>query len=302
MYKVSVIIPTHNRAAMVRTAIESVLAQQTRDIALEVIVIDDRSQDNTSEAIQDLPIRYLKNEGQGVSAARNTGMDAATGEFIAFLDDDDIWATGYPQPQLELLAQHPEYGAAISQYLMADEHLNPVMELGAVPTQAIPSGWMFDAFLYYTASLGSTIVRTSVVRELGGFDTSLRGSEDWDWMLRISAHYQIGFVPAVSQIVRQHPVSRAFTKKSEDEITWRRFRDTMRVFRRHTRQLPITKKIRLQRQYWKLRGWYVPHFMEIAHTFITEKSPLKALRSTLRSLQASPIHTALYCYRSLRHQ
>lgn len=298
MVKVSVIIPTRNRAKMVCTAIESVLAQQTENIQLEVIVIDDGSTDNTFTVIQELPVICLRGKGQGVSVARNMGLDAATGEFIAFLDDDDAWAQGYPQQQIALLQQHSEYGAVISQIMMADENLQP--NDGPYPKYEIPSGWMFDAFLYYVPGVASAIVRTSVVREIGGFDPKLRGSEDWDWMLRIAKTHQIGFVPAVSMIVRQHNQGRTFAKEGEEVMLWRRFCDTMSVFRRHTRTLSFIKRLKLQRRFWKLRGWYIPFFMQITASYMAQKKPLKASQSVLRSLQISPVHTAFYCYRSFR--
>src|SRR5690349_2982534 len=147
MTRISVIIPTRNRAAMVRTAIESVLAQQSEQVELEVIVINDGSTDNTLENIKDLPIVCLQGSGQGVSAARNLGLDAATGEFVAFLDDDDAWNAGYPHAQLACLEQHPEYGAIISQIMMADEQLRPTV--GPFPDKDLPSGWIFDALFHY---------------------------------------------------------------------------------------------------------------------------------------------------------
>lgn len=300
MNRVSVIIPTRNRADLVCVAIESVLAQQTKDIELEVIVIDDGSTDNTYEVLQRLPVRYLRGKGQGVSSARNVGLEAATGDFIAFLDDDDIWNTGYPHPQLALFAQHPEYGAIISQRILGDENLRPLSE--PIPEQNIPSGWIFDELLYHVVGVGSVIVRTSVVRKVGGFDPTLRGSEDWDWTLRIATHYQIGFMPAVAMIIRQHPQSRAFGQESEDTIIWHRFSDSMIVFRKHMRRLSIAKKLKLQRQYWRVRGWYVPRIMDVARIHARQKRLVNASRAVLRSIRVSPIHTALYCYRSLRQQ
>lgn len=300
MAKVSVIIPTRNRATMVRAAVESVLAQQGNGIDLEVIVIDDGSTDNTLEVLQSLPVVCLKGKGQGVSVARNMGLEAATGEFIGFLDDDDAWNTGYPHTQVEFLNQHPEFGAVISQIMMADENLNPIC--GPFPDYDLPSGWIFDALLYYVPGVASSLVRSTVVREIGGFDPTLRGSEDWDWMLRIAKHCQIGYIPEVSMIVRQHTHGRTFAKENEEDMLWRRFSDTMSVFRRHTRALPLSKKIGLQRRFWKLRGWYVPFFMQITESYTQNKKLLKASKSALRSLQASPIHTALYMYRSFGRQ
>ena len=98
MPAVSVIIPTHNRAAMVREAIESVLAQSYAD--RELIVVDDGSTDGTRAAVAAfLPqLTYIYQEHQGVSAARNRGAAMARGEYLAFLDSDDLWLMTRPLP------------------------------------------------------------------------------------------------------------------------------------------------------------------------------------------------------------
>jgi glycosyltransferase involved in cell wall biosynthesis len=104
---VSVIIPTFNRARFVVEAIESVLAQTFA--ALEVIVIDDGSTDETARVLAPYGerIRYLRTENRGISAARNTGMRAARGQYIAWLDDDDLWLPEKIAIQVEVLARYP---------------------------------------------------------------------------------------------------------------------------------------------------------------------------------------------------
>jgi GT2 family glycosyltransferase len=92
MTLVSVIIPTHNRSALLKQAIESVLAVQSDDIELGVLVVDDGSVDDTAEAVKNHPVIYLRQRGGlGPSGTRNAGLDAAHGEYVAFLDDDDLW-------------------------------------------------------------------------------------------------------------------------------------------------------------------------------------------------------------------
>ena len=107
MAEVSVIIPTHNRAHMVRRAIESVLAQTWQDF--EIVVISDGSKDSTDEVVAsfvDNRIRLLKHERErGASAARNTGLQASSGGYIAFLDDDDEWLPDKLRVQLDAIRQ-----------------------------------------------------------------------------------------------------------------------------------------------------------------------------------------------------
>src|ERR1039457_1783027 len=110
--KVSVVIPTYNRAAQVRKGIESVLAQTVTD--LEVIVVDDGSSDDTEKTLGQIfgdRIRYYAQRNQGASVARNKGIEEARGEWIAFLDSDDIWERGKLEWQFKALERFgPEGG------------------------------------------------------------------------------------------------------------------------------------------------------------------------------------------------
>lgn len=108
---ISVIIPSYNRAHTLERAVRSALDQDYSP--LEVIIVDDGSEDNTAQVVtrafgQDLRVRYLRQENGGVCAARNTGLVAARGEFIAMLDSDDYWLPGKLRLQLEILKRHPE--------------------------------------------------------------------------------------------------------------------------------------------------------------------------------------------------
>ncbi|HUI25680.1 MAG TPA: glycosyltransferase family 2 protein, partial [Candidatus Kryptonia bacterium] len=105
---VSVIIPTFDRRALVREAVESVLAQQSA--AFELIVVDDGSTDGTGAALAPLTdrLRYLRHDNRGVSAARNAGVRIAQGEWLAFLDSDDRWLPNKLAVQLAYIAAHPE--------------------------------------------------------------------------------------------------------------------------------------------------------------------------------------------------
>ncbi len=110
---VSVIIPTYNRAALVAEAVASVLAQTWRDF--EVLVVDDGSTDGTIEALAPYAsrLRLLRRESRGgVSAARNTGIKAARGEWLAFLDSDDLWLPEKLSRQMAYLAAHPDLSSA----------------------------------------------------------------------------------------------------------------------------------------------------------------------------------------------
>src|SRR5688500_924354 len=110
---VSVIIPVYNGARFLRAALESVFAQTYRPI--EVIVVDDGSADDSGVIAQSFPeVRYIRQENQGVAAARNNAIEAARGEFFAFLDQDDLWTPEKLRLQIEHLLDHPEVGYTLT--------------------------------------------------------------------------------------------------------------------------------------------------------------------------------------------
>jgi len=119
---VSVVIPTYNRAEVVRASIESVLAQTHRNI--EVIVVDDGSRDHTRQVVESYgdPVRYVYQANAGVSAARNTGFVHARGEFVALLDSDDQFLPWKLEAQLRVLERHPEVGMVWTDMTAVNEH------------------------------------------------------------------------------------------------------------------------------------------------------------------------------------
>lgn len=193
--RVSVVIPTHNRSCLLGKAIESVLGQ-TFD-SYEIIIVDDGSTDDTCSVVDkyDSPrIRYCYQENKGRSAARNYALNLAQGEYIAFLDSDD---TFYPQKlelQVALLDSNPEYGMSYTSARVVDEHGIELFRDGTTSDdcpyyRAIDSGWIYDKVALYlpvTVILPTVMVRTGIVRSVGGFDESLSRFEDTDFWRRVS--------------------------------------------------------------------------------------------------------------------
>ncbi len=181
---VSVIIPTRNRAHLLPRTLESVLRQSTEN--LEVIVVDDGSTDSTGAvaAAADPRVRVLRNpEPTGVSVARNRGIAAARGEWIAFCDDDDLWA---PNKLPEQLTAAGRAGAnwAYAGDVNVDDQLR-VLSGGPPPDPAAVMALLPRC--NPLASGGSNVVvRSSVLAEVGGFDPALRRTEDWDLWIRIA--------------------------------------------------------------------------------------------------------------------
>ena len=127
MPRVSVIIPTYNRANMVGDAVQSVLEQSYAD--WELIVVDDGSQDNTRDVLADYSdprIRYIYQENRKLPGARNTGIRAGTGEYVAFLDSDDLFTPGKLERQVAVLDRSPDVGLVASGWTEVDAQRNPL--------------------------------------------------------------------------------------------------------------------------------------------------------------------------------
>src|SRR5687767_9669148 len=124
-HKVSVIITTKNRSKQLGQALDSVYSVKSPKLELEVIVIDDGSNDDTAEVVARYPARRIRTEGIGMAPARNVGLKAATGDFVTLLDDDDVWLPTNMVAQLDLFEQRPELGAVHAQSQLADFDMRP---------------------------------------------------------------------------------------------------------------------------------------------------------------------------------
>jgi glycosyltransferase involved in cell wall biosynthesis len=196
--KVSVVIPTYNRAAGVRKAVESVLAQTVT--GLEVIVVDDGSSDDTGKTLREAfgdRIRYYAQANQGASVARNGGIEQARGEWIAFLDSDDLWEKDKLEWQLKALERFgPQCGGCYTDtrffnnletrtmFQMAEESYRHESTMG-VNAEALrllvrPGG------AGMVVCLSSFIVRADLARKVGGFDPILLYSQDSEFMFRLA--------------------------------------------------------------------------------------------------------------------
>lgn len=213
---VSVIIPAYNCALYIRETIESILAQEESN-DIEIIVVNDGSTDSTAEIAREFrePVRVIDQVNAGVCAARNRGIAEAKGEFIAFVDHDDYWLPSKLKNQLAVFESNQNIDVVFSNFIrwhpdgIDDAYKNPsTFELQGRPNGTDPrfSGWIYHEMLLDSWVLTSTaLVRTKVVRELGGFDESLPFSEDWDFWLRVSRVSQFICLREASTLYRQHP-------------------------------------------------------------------------------------------------
>lgn len=177
MTTVSVIIPVYNDAAYVGAALESVLGQSHPPH--QVIVVDDGSTDGSGDIARAFGpgVQVIAQANQGISAARNTGVAAATGEVIAFLDADDLWPAGSLAVRLAALEADPDLAAA---YGLVDHFLSPDMDKAQRARTHCPEGASPARFA------GAMLVRRETFARIGDFDTGLKVGETIDWVARLN--------------------------------------------------------------------------------------------------------------------
>lgn len=176
---VSAIIPTHNRSALLKRAFESVLEQTWENI--EIVIVDDASDDDTPDLLRELskihPIKIIRNEtSKGAAASRNIAIQHARGEFIAGLDDDDIWRSN----RIELLLKEFEIGySAVTSYdrmVFGDKEIvwkkSPLITL--------------DDLLFYNLVGNQVLTKREYLIEVGGYDESLPAAQDYDLWIRLA--------------------------------------------------------------------------------------------------------------------
>lgn len=171
---VSVIVPVYNGERYLGDALESIFAQDYR--LLETIVVDDGSIDKSAHIARSFPeVLYIYKANQGVAAARNSGIAAARGEFIAFLDQDDIWMTNKLSVQINHLLEHHQIGYVIS-------HQQLFLEPGTNVPLWLKKDLLFKDHPGYIPS--ALVVRRTVFEQIGVFDTAYTMGSDGDWFAR----------------------------------------------------------------------------------------------------------------------
>jgi len=188
---VSVIIPTYNRADLVRQAVASVKAQTYRDF--EIVVVDDGGTDGTFEALAAWPeLRLLRHAGRrGVSAARNTGIAAARGQWLAFLDSDDLWLPDKLARQIFLLEGQPELLICqteetwVRRGVRVNKPLNHRKQGGRI---------FLPSLTRCMISPSAVTLNRRLFEDHGGFDATLAAAEDYDLWLRLTWRYEVGLV------------------------------------------------------------------------------------------------------------
>lgn len=216
MPKVSVIITTYNSMAYLPQTVESVLRQTFTDF--EVLLVDDGSSDSTLEwasGLVDPRVKLISQQNQGVCVARNTGIAHARGEYVSFLDSDDLWEPTKLEKQVRCLEDNPALGLVHTWLALIDEEGNLTGRVLA--SNAEDDVWK-QIVQKNSVACSSVLVRRCCFETVGDFDTDLRVAEDWDMWIRIAERYQFGLIkePLVRYRQRVNSKSKNYPSRVQD--------------------------------------------------------------------------------------
>lgn len=273
--RVSVVIPAYNAAWCVARAIDSVLAQSFRDF--ELIVVDDGSTDATAEVLSRYgsALQIISKPNGGMSSARNAGIGAAKGYYVAFLDADDRWLPEKLARQLELLEKHPDLAFCAAVATLEDP---TGMKIGEWRGHAGSPAGVSEVFSNHGAVAGgasAVVAKRHLVAELGGFDETLAGAEDTDLWIRLAGRGGFACIEAPLVIVLRRPGS-----ASRDLDAMRR--GALEMTRKNRNLLPPGKR----RAFW--RKTYAGLLCDYAKWAYREGRHGAALRDLLTALCMSP--------------
>jgi len=286
MPEVSVVIPTYNRDQYIKRAIDSALSQTIENI--EVIVVDDGSSDRTDEVVErirDSRITYLKHEAnRGGSAARNTGIEYATGEYISFLDSDDEWLpTKLEQQRDELESRSSEWVAAYCDFKrtrsnrlveIVDNHIR--RPTGLEGDEELVARIFLRKFAHGGAS--TLFVKQHIINEMGGFDPSFQRHQDLEFLVRLLQFGKLAYVDET--LIKKHDTGNPsvdaaaqamehFNEKFADLIQQLGYHDQVR----RTQQFMIAKKQFGEGHFYQgvqsLRGATCPHQRDAFGLFLS---------------------------------
>jgi glycosyltransferase involved in cell wall biosynthesis len=224
MPKVSVIIPVYNAEKYIKDAIDSVLNQTYKD--LEIVVVDDGSTDKTKEIVEiqrrkvvrvHVDIEYIYQMNKGPGAARNTGIKAATGEYIAFLDSDDMWMPEKIGKQVVKFKENPDYGLIHTDRI----RLEPDGTLRTTKGKTLEGDVFKELLMGNFIVCSSVLIKKSCFDDIGLFDEDRNNrAEDYDIWLRIAKNYQIGFIaePLIRYRVNFNGYNRSDIKAMYDSV------------------------------------------------------------------------------------
>jgi glycosyltransferase involved in cell wall biosynthesis len=278
--KISVVMPTYNRAHFLGKAIDSVLSQTYGNF--EVIVIDDNSEDNTRDLVKkynDERIKYVKNyENRGCGRARNQGIEIAKGDYITFLDsDDELFSTKFER-QLEIFNVLPsEFGIIYCGFCYASG------KTGKIAKYIYPefSGNVYNHLLERNLfPIHAPIIKRECFQRCGMLDYTLPACEDWDIWIRIARYYAFAFVPDILAKYNIHGKQKS--TEMESVIVARE-----RIVEKYRRELD--KRPRL----------LAKHLKEIASLYCLNNNPVDGRKYFIASIRLHPFNYHSYVHLGL---
>lgn len=190
---ISVVIPTHNRSLMLNRAIESVLKQTYSN--LEIIIVDDASTDDTERLVlqyEDPRISYIKiKDSKGANFARNTGVRSSNGEYVAFLDDDDIWFPNKLFLQVQMLKKNSKLGLVYTGIEVVTEGEDIRYSIKPKFNGDISKNILIDNCIGTTSTV---VLRRKIFEKAGGFDEKLPQLQDYDLWIRVAQICEVDFI------------------------------------------------------------------------------------------------------------
>jgi glycosyltransferase involved in cell wall biosynthesis len=207
---VSVIIPAYNAARTLETTVQSVYGQSLQDF--EIVIVDDGSKDNTLEvarriAASDSRIKVVAQSNSGAAAARNAGIKAATGEYVAFLDADDLWLPQKLERQIALLNSEKDAAAVQT----GAYYVNDDLEVLSVRPCVIPEDVLLETLLFrsFPALMSTLLVKRSAFDKIGLLNTKLVILEDWELAIRLSRFCNLKSIEEPLALYRNYPGNRS---------------------------------------------------------------------------------------------
>jgi glycosyltransferase involved in cell wall biosynthesis len=274
MPKISVIIPAYNAMTYLPETLDSVIAQTFKDF--EVLVVDDGSTDDTPVYVAshtDSRVKLIAQSNQGTAAARNNGISQAKGEYVAFLDADDLWRKEKLEKQVQILDSRPEIGLVYTWLELIDhtgKSLNKVLASDV-------EGYVWKEMVTNCRISGGSqhLIRRKCFEEVGGFATDLHFAEDWEMLIRLSSRYHFAGVKEPLVLYRQHPNNKS--KNCE-----RMLKDFCEILDRS-----LSSKVGSDVEMLRTKGMARAH-LYLAWKELENSDHIKANRYCLRSIEYDP--------------
>jgi glycosyltransferase involved in cell wall biosynthesis len=275
--EVSVVIPAYNAESYVGSALDSVFAQTFRDF--EVLVVDDGSIDGTAKVVSEYgaTVRYIRQANAGVSQARNQGIEASAGRYVAFLDADDTWFPEKLDRQLAHLSRSPQHKACYSALAVVTADMRPIKL-----SRSKRSGSLLEDLILRGNVIGSgstVLCERSLFAAVGGFDPALSQCADWDMWIRLATRTDFLYVDEPLVTYRQHASSMSRNAPL--------YEHDVRLLLDKAFAMPLSTPVRARRS----EGWGRA-YMVLAGTYFHAGLYSDFLRCVVRAAWFNPRQTA----------